>query len=235
MKSVTFSCANSKLSRMGKELDKISYKFGLNLSKIPTSHIKNFDLPAGWTCPASNICHARFNPLTKVTCRGENMVFECYAMRSERQYPSTALMRWNNYNTLINCSSADEMAQVLENSLPKNVEIVRIHASGDFFNGTYFRAWLKVIENHPSIFFYAYTKVYPLLKKDIPDNFHLVYSFGGKWDETYLLENTLDIPQCIIVEDESQAHDLGLPVACKELEDDIAYIFLGQSFALIEH
>jgi hypothetical protein len=68
-------------------------------------------------------------------------------------------------------------------SMSKRVAVVRLHDSGDFFKKWYVEAWMEVIKRNTDILFYAYTKSFPMFKgMDIPDNFRVTYSFGGKFD-----------------------------------------------------
>jgi hypothetical protein len=63
---------------------------------------------------------------------------------------------------------------------------IRIHDSGDFFSIEYARAWLSIAARNRHCTFYAYTKEVAMfkvtLKDELPDNFILIYSFGGKQD-----------------------------------------------------
>ena len=63
---------------------------------------------------------------------------------------------------------------------------IRIHDAGDFFSYDYALIWLRIAEANPNINFYAYTKEVELfkirLKNLLPNNFIVIYSFGGKQD-----------------------------------------------------
>lgn len=64
-------------------------------------------------------------------------------------------------------------------------QAVRIHDSGDFFNRDYLYGWISLAERFDQILFYAYTKEVVMLeeaKPDLPPNFLIVYSMGGKQD-----------------------------------------------------
>lgn len=66
---------------------------------------------------------------------------------------------------------------------------IRIHDSGDFYSPEYLDKWLEVINNHPSIIFYAYSKMVPLFKayikrKLIPNNLIIIFSEGGLKDKS---------------------------------------------------
>ena len=66
---------------------------------------------------------------------------------------------------------------------------IRIHDSGDFFDRMYLMNWLNVMEHHPDVRFYAYTKSVSLLKSErLPENFTVIFSYGGK--EDHLIEPT---------------------------------------------
>lgn len=64
--------------------------------------------------------------------------------------------------------------------------MVRVHDSGDFYSDDYTKRWFAVM-NHFSgngrVQFYAYTKQVSMFKSmDIPSNFRLIFSYGGKQD-----------------------------------------------------
>jgi len=111
------------------------------------------------------------------------------------------------------------------------LKIVRIHSFGDFFNKRYFQAWLNVAEKLPEITFFGYTKVLPYLNIDRPDNFSMVYSYGGKLDNK--LKNE---PVSYVVKSFLEAEKLGVEVSCqKNPADDYNFVREGRSFALLLH
>jgi hypothetical protein len=58
---------------------------------------------------------------------------------------------------------------------------LRIHDSGDFYSEAYLGDWLETIKKHKDVSFYAYTKMVSMFKNRIlPNNFKVIYSFGGK-------------------------------------------------------
>jgi hypothetical protein len=63
---------------------------------------------------------------------------------------------------------------------------IRVHDAGDFFSVDYTTDWFKIINANKNIIFYAYTKEVLLfketLKDQVPENFILIYSFGGRQD-----------------------------------------------------
>jgi hypothetical protein len=141
-------------------------------------------LPAGHTCIGAKDCLALVNRVTGKLTDGKDSVFRCYAASSENLFRNVREGRWNNYDKLRGKSVA-EMSEIILASLPSKVKLVRLHQSGDFFNQDYFDAWLIVARKRSALIFYGYTKALPLWVrrlKAIPSNFHLVASYGGKFD-----------------------------------------------------
>jgi len=65
----------------------------------------------------------------------------------------------------------------------RGIKKVRIHDSGDFYNLQYAIKWLNIIEKHPDVIFYAYTKMIKLFNMlIIPSNMIIIYSYGGTED-----------------------------------------------------
>lgn len=217
MDLVKFSSGNQKLHELAEYLG------------IPKTHVQAFDLPAGHSCPFANICLSKVDRATGHITDGKDTQFRCYAVKAESAYPACRRMRWHNFDTIKSCKSAVEMADIIEQSLYKHVEIVRIHSSGDFFSKIYFDAWVLVAERNPEITFFGYTKGIQYVTADKPDNFKLVYSYGGKLDKKV----TDEIPVSYVVPVEYEGD---LPTPCdKTGAGDYFEILNGVSFALREH
>ena len=127
------------------------------------------------------------------------------------------------------------MVKLINDSLPENAGIVRIHVAGDFFNEEYMHAWYSVALNNPRTLFYAYTKSlrYWLNIREFPElwNFVLTASYGGTHD--HLIEE-FNLRSAKVVFSEAEAEELGLAIdhddshaAKPTLRDD--------SFALLLH
>lgn len=218
MSTLKFSKTNRKLRELGDYLG------------IPKSHVVGFDLPAGHTCPAAKICKSMANRETGKITDGKDCQFRCYAASIEAFSPSARDAHWHNFDALQGLS-IQGMASLISDSLPKRVEVVRIHASGDFFSKAYFLAWVEVAKMNPDIIFFGYTKMLPFVSMDMPDNMSLVYSYGGIFDD-----KVTDEPFIKVVETVTDALALGLTPACQnEPSDDFDYIRNGQSFALTIH
>jgi hypothetical protein len=192
--------------------------------------IYTFSLPAGHSCPFANDCLSKSDRLTGKLTDGPNTQFRCFAASAEAVYKNVRLARWHNFDLLRNLNSS-EASDLILNSLPVKANIVRIHVSGDFFNEAYFLAWLQVAKIRPSVTFYAYTKslIYWVNHiKDIPDNFILNASEGGKLDAQI---NLHDLKFAKVVYSPEEAEKLGLLID----HTDEAAFKTTESFALLIH
>jgi ferredoxin len=137
-----------------------------------TATIANtFGLPAGkaYSCPgATSICES-----------------VCYAGKLEKLFKGVKTNLLHNWELLRN-ADMDTMLILLDEMIVEFIadcekkdapKLFRIHWDGDFFNDTYTYAWKVIIENHPDVQFWVYTRVKSaaLILKDI-DNLSLYYS-----------------------------------------------------------
>lgn len=193
-------------------------------------NIFTFSLPAGHSCPFANDCLSKADKLTGKLTDGPNTQFRCFAASSEAVYPNVRLARWHNFD-LLKKLSTNEASNLIIESLPKKANIVRIHVSGDFFNESYFLAWLQVAKLRPNVLFYAYTKslIYWVnYIKEIPANLVLNASEGGKSD-AQISEHRLKFAK--VVYSPEEADKLGLLI---DHTDEAAYK-TKESFALLIH
>lgn len=208
-------------------------------------HVVSVDLSAGYTCPAADICkgYAKWNSRTNKTelVKVEGALYTCYAARHENQYPNTFTFRKNNTRLIGQMkSNSVDMAWLIIHSImenaSKNVRIVRIHSSGDFFSKEYYHAWLLVAWYMNDIKFYGYTKVLPLLNKNYrtlwTNNIRIVYSMGGIYDK---VSHKYDVPKVYVITNKGQSQ--GLPIACvASMSDDYVLIMeYKTSFNLLIH
>jgi hypothetical protein len=130
-----------------------------------------FGLPAGkaYSCPgATSVCES-----------------VCYAGKLEKVFPTVkknllhnwALLKDADGETmvrLLNEMIIDFKADCVKREAPM---LFRIHWDGDFFNDTYAYAWKIVIDKHPDIQFWVYTRVKSaaLILKDVT-NLSLYFS-----------------------------------------------------------
>lgn len=117
----------------------------------------SFGLPAGrnFSCPGATSFCERI----------------CYAGKLEKVYKGVSNILINNWNALKDASVdemivlLDEMMDEFEAECDKNggSRDFRIHWDGDFFSLEYARAWGWVIDNHPNVHFWVYTRSFFVL------------------------------------------------------------------------
>lgn len=157
-----------------------------NLEKF--GKVFSFDLPAGKTCPFADKCKSQVNCDENGKRKiqdGPNCEFRCFSASQEVLFTNVYNARKHNYDLLKNLD-IDSMVELIEKSFPSKAGVIRLHVSGDFFNMSYFMAWIEVAKNHPNVVFYAYTKsvkYWTLMQNDIPSNMVLTASKGGVDDE----------------------------------------------------
>lgn len=157
--------------------------------------VYEWNLPTGSTCPFALECKVTVDRYTGKfdIYRGQ---YKCYAAGPER-FPAVREHRWRNFEHTKNGGKP---------ILPNGCKAVRIHASGDFYNQSYFDMWIDIANENPNVEFWAYTKSLNYWIKrinDIPNNFVLTASRGGRLDnliDEYRLKNVtifkskLDVP-----------------------------------------
>ena len=234
----------SLLERNGFNVAEDNLKFQVGNSKL--NDIITFSLPAGHSCPFAKDCRSCCirNPRKRhdigdkrkyIIQDGPETKFRCFTAIDEVLRPSVRAARWHNFLLLLaNCSKGKStVADLIEQSLPPATwgKPTRIHVAGDFFNQTYFDAWLEVAKRHPKRIFYGYTKALPFwIKrlKQIPSNLRLAASRGGTHDwmiEKYKLRSVT------VVQSLQEAKDLRLPLD----HDDSLLYGSKKSFALLIH
>ena len=217
-----FTHTNKKLIKTAKALG------------VPTTHVVGFNMPSGWTCPGANECKAKADRITGKVTPGKKAQFRCYMASIECLSKSLRNQAWNNFEA-VKGKSSSEIATWLHQTLLKeypNVKYVRPHPGGDFFSQYYFDGWLKLAKiMRPDLQFWAYTKSIPfwIQRLDIiPDNFHLVASMGGKYDDLALQHN---LRKAIVV---TEPHP-ELPTYATEADSEIAMLQTTGDFALMIH
>jgi hypothetical protein len=118
-------------------------------------------------------------------CRGV-----CYAKQGTYLFKNVREARMFNLNaSFLPTFGLSLVADLLKVSRKYNT--VRIHDSGDFHSQEYLDAWKVAAYAFPNVTFYAYTKSMHLdLFSNLPSNFKLVQSLGGKYDD----QVNLDMP-----------------------------------------
>jgi len=204
-------------------------KFNRGNAKLGND-IFTFSLPAGYSCPGARECLSRAGRNGSGIQDGLETKFRCFAASAEAQYPAVREQRWYNFD-LLKGKTTEQMVQLIEASLPKKANLIRVHVSGDFFNESYFDAWMEVARKNPLRTFYAYTKSLHLWVSklgEIPKNFALNASRGGIHD--WLIE-AHNLKSAEVVFSEADAKAKGLEI---DHDDSHAYKS-GKSFALLIH
>jgi len=203
--------------------------------------IYSLDLLSGIACPGAKDCKS----MAVVGMDGRKTIkdgpytqFRCFSASQEVLLPSIYNLRKSNLDQLQACGN-DTLAMgcLLEEALPRNAGIVRIHVGGDMFSLAYLRAWHVMAAAYPKILFYFYTKSLHFLRilcneglcKDlnkgiIRDNFLVTASYGGVFDR---LIPELGIRTAKVVYDENGV----LPID----HDDSHAATSGGDFALLIH
>lgn len=203
----------------------------VELQKFTGKKVVCFDLPVGHTCPFADKCFCTVNRDTGKLTDGENQVYRCFASSAECAFTNTRKLRWHNFD-LLKDKSQTAMTELINASIPNKTEIVRIHSAGDFFNRAYFNAWVEIAKLNPKIKFFGYTKGIQYVRQAKPENFKLVYSYGGKLDTKVVQTD----PVAYVVNSKIEAENMGLILPC-ELNSAGDYFAINAqlSFALLLH
>lgn len=199
-------------------------------AKLP-DFIWHFSLLSGWTCPFAKDCLAKVNLATGKLQDGKGILFRCYSAMMEAMYPNVRRQREHNTN-LLKGKTFDQMVELLSNSLPMHASHIRVHIGGDFFNQTYFDAWMEIARRFPKTIFYSYTKSLPYWVKrlgQIPSNYRLTASRGGLFDNL-IEQHNLRCAEVVLSEEDAKARGLEI-----DHDDSHAYEDSPRSFALLIH
>ena len=225
-----FSKANAKTQALANDAELADYLQG-------NRKIYSLDLLSGWSCPHAKDCLSKAivqdNGKRKIK-DGKDTQFRCFSASQEVQYTNVYNSRKHNFDMLRKLSCG-EMVDIINQSLPTNAGIVRIHVAGDFFSQQYMEAWYTVALLNPKILFYAYTKSlrFWLAINEFPvlHNFVLTASYGGTHDH---LIDEFNLRSTKVVFSEAEAEQLGLAI---DHDDSHAAkpSLRNNSFALLIH
>lgn len=154
-------------------------------SSVNGLKVFNFGIPAFksisgmFTCPSASTC-----------------VKGCYARDGAYNWTPTK----KAYEYRLQATLAENFVEVMDKLIKTKAKrtkqlVIRIHDSGDFYNAAYATKWFAIMDKNPNVTFYAYTKMVKMFKDfqgliKLPDNFTLIYSFGGKHDN--LIDTKVD-------------------------------------------
>ena len=225
---MSFSKANNKLQAMVDHPDLQPYL--ANKRKV-----YSFDLLSGHSCPFAEQCLSKIKIVDgkRKVVDGKKTEFRCFSASQEATYTNVYNSRKKNFDSLRG-KSVEAMVDIIQDQMPKNLGICRIHVAGDFFNNAYFKAWMEVARLNPDRLFYAYTKSLPYWVDNlqvIPDNLILTASYGGRCDDMISEYNLRSVVVCYSYE---EAESRGLEV---DHDDTHAAnpLTLYNNFALMIH
>lgn len=209
-----------------RKMEKLADLIGLNKNQVASA-----DLPCGFTCPFADKCKSYADKITGKITDASTCEFRCYGTSLESAFPSVRALHWNNFDVIQNAKKEGNITDVLLSAISEKIKVIRIHSFGDFFTDVYFQAWVNVAEKLSTVSFFTYTKGLHLLDVPKPDNFSMIYSFGGKMDNQVNGQ-----PVAYVVNTVADAEKIGVPVACQSHPaDDYNFIKQGQSLALLLH
>lgn len=205
--------------------------FGLSNAKLKKRLINTFSLPSGYACPGAKDCLSKANRQTGKITDGKEIKYRCFSAQEEAFKSSMRAARWRNFEILKEHPDTLCMAGKIVSALPLTTDITRIHIGGDYYNQEYFDAWLVAARLRPNMLFYSYTKslnYWVNRIKQIPSNFSLVASRGGKHD--HLIEE-YNLCSAKVVYHPDAADALSLEID----HDDTHAMRATESFALLIH
>mgnify|MGYP003152537166 CR=1 FL=1 len=135
--------------------------------------IWDFSLPPVESCPDCEDC--------KLTC---------YAVRYYNQYKQSKKCYNDNFKLCLNDLKTFKKL-VLNQLKNNNIHNVRIHASGDFYNMEYLKAWIDIVKKCKNIKFFAYSKAFTNIP-NLPANLNIINSFVTIDNVNYLNYGTYE-------------------------------------------
>jgi hypothetical protein len=144
MIGMKFSKANAKIRALSKVADIQGYL--KNNRKV-----YSFDLLSGHTCPYARDCHAKAmvrDNGTRFVQPGKHADFRCFSASQEAFYTPLFNLRKHNTDYILPIAAANKIkaGEIIVDSLPKNVGVVRIHDRGDFSLIDFNRAGMPLME-----------------------------------------------------------------------------------------
>lgn len=136
-------------------------RFSSSVEKL--DGFKSFNIPAVKTCPGrTEICEA-----------------SCYATKGRFVFPDVQAM----YEANLAASKCECFVDRMVDQLMFTDRVVRIHASGDFYNAEYFMKWAEIARRRPDITFYAYTRNTRVRISRAPGNMMIYFSIDSSTEK----------------------------------------------------
>ena len=140
----------------------------------------------GWTLPTHWVTLS--NGESSIRARTQEYVLH-FVMRKVEHSCSKMFRKSPYRKTQLVLYKTKEWIEMMNNELAKakyDKKYIRLHDSGDFFSVDYALAWFKIMNSNPQCIFLCLYKEVEMFKytlaDQIPKNFILIYSFGGKQD-----------------------------------------------------
>lgn len=152
-------------------------------SKLKKDGIWNFSLPAMF----ADMCDSQGNLHKITTCQGAGDCKNfCYASGGCYSFDHVMVKHHRNLQFMYSDPFEFVEQMVMEINKKKTLKFLRWHDAADFLP-EFWPLYKTIMERCPNVQFYAYTKMVPFFKDlqdkgQIPSNFTLIFSFGGKWD-----------------------------------------------------
>jgi len=219
-------------------------KFSMGNAKLSKRLI--FNLPAGYSCPSAGVCKTmadrttgKIMDLPQLTGTDADE-YRCFAAMAETR-PSVREARWHNWDLIrqVMYQESDGALERLTNLIEMSIdsypelELTRVHESGDYWTDLYMQAWFNVARNNEHKRFYSFTKSLGmwLANESLrPDNYYLTASHGGISDHMIAIHRNVFKRIAYVVYTEEEAATLGL-----EIDHDDEHCFGYKSFALLVH
>lgn len=221
--------------------EKLKFSLGKNnsklakLEKITGKKVYTFSTLSGVSCVGALDCLAKVVDTNgkRHIWNGPGQKFRCFSASLELAFPTVYSQRKHNMD-LISGLKLKELTKLIDESIPEDAEIIRIHVGGDYQKQSHFDAWVAVCRNHQTKLFYSYTKSIPFWVArldEIPENYFLTASYGGRFDAAIEKHG---LKSALVVGSEEEAALRGLDI---DYTDEHACLpeYAGVSFALLIH
>ena len=167
--------------------------------------VYSFDLLSGHSCPFAQDCHSKVvvgDSGQRRILDGKWTKFRCFSASQEVVYPSVYALRKGNFD-LLRTLDRKGIAEALQDAMPSNLGICRLHVGGDLFSPRYLQSWLDVAQANPDRLYYAYTKsirYWVTHRQRIEDtpNVVLTASYGGRDDSLIDAHGLRSVRVCLL-------------------------------------
>lgn len=200
---------NSKIKSSG-DGQSVVFNFGIPAFRSKTGEA---------TCPNAGVC------ASGCYAKSGAYLFSNVAAKFESRFEAT---KDKDFGLMIQV----DINKIKAKYLGKKRILIRIHDSGDFYSNDYVMKWLDIMYCNSEIEFYAYTKQVSLFKsigRYLPDNFKLIFSFGGK--EDHLIDTTKD-RHSLVFETEDLLIKAGYSNASV---NDLTALYINHRIGLVFH